>query len=164
MRESAEAARQQGDTADTTPTEARFVLPAGSFALAELFERDTNVEVTLAPATANPRDHALLVVRTDCDRSVVKEIIESDPVVEQIERFDGGASGWWWGNSTQHLIRGLVSEMAVVSSMIGRDRQWQLQLVFPAREAACNVHTLLREFDEGVECLRISLIDEMNLT
>lgn len=94
MREPAEAAHQPGDTADTTPTEARFVLPAGSFALAELFERDTNAEVTLTPATASARDHALLVVRTDCDRPLVKEIIDSNPTVEQIKRFDGGTSRW----------------------------------------------------------------------
>lgn len=53
------------------------------------------------------------------------------------------------GGTARSIYTGLVSEMAVVSSMIGRDGQWQLQLVFPDREAARNVHTLPREFDEG---------------
>jgi hypothetical protein len=122
------------DVLTATTSTAVFDLPAGAFALADLFERVPDARAELDPTIANPADHALVVVHADDERAV-DAAVRSDTGVAAVERFGERADGWayriTWEGRPHRLIRRLVAAGVTVLSVRGQGGRWRLRVLAP---------------------------------
>jgi predicted DNA binding protein len=143
---------------------ATFDLPAGRFALAELFERVSDVRVELEPAVANPDDHALLMVRTTDHKRPVEAALRADPTIAAAECFRERADSWMyritWKGRPRHLIQRLVAADITLLSARGRGGQWTLRLLVPEREGISRASNIMSDLGCRAEVQKISLLDD----
>ncbi|EMA51690.1 DNA binding domain-containing protein [Halococcus thailandensis JCM 13552] len=147
----------------TDPSTARFVLPAESFALTDLFERVPDARVECESAVANPDDHALLVIEAGEHKQDIDTALRSDPSVADVECFGERADGWTyrvtWKGRPRRLIQRLVAADVSLTSMQSRNGEWQFQLLAPDREGIARAHDIMEDLDCEADCRSISSVD-----
>jgi predicted DNA binding protein len=160
MTDSASTVRPPTPDISTTPSTAQFDLPAGAFALAELFERVPDARAELDPTIANPADHALVVVHADADERTVDAAIRSDRGVAAVERFGERADGWTyrvtWEGRPHRLIRRLVTGGVTILSARGRDGRWRLRVLASDRAGIRRASDTFEELDCEADCRSVS--------
>jgi predicted DNA binding protein len=153
----------QTPSASTGASTARFMLPAESFALADLFERVPNARVKCEATVANPDDHALLVVQSDERKREVDATLRSDPGIATIECFGDREDSWQyrvtWKGRPRRLIQRLVAADVSLVSVQGRRGEWQLRLLAPDREGIARAHEIMGDLDCEADCRSISMVD-----
>lgn len=160
MTDSAHTVRPPTPDVSTTTSTARFDLPAGAFAFADLFERVPDARAELDPTIANPADHALVVVHADADKRTVDGAIRADTGVAAVERFGERADGWTyrvtWEGRPHRLIRRLVTDGVTVLSVRGRDGRWRLRVLAPDRAGIRRASDTFAELDCAADCRSVS--------
>ena len=153
----------QTPSAITTTSTARYILPAESFALADLFERVPDARVECESAVANPDDHALLMVETDERKRTIDAALRSDQGVAAVECFGERGDGWTyrvtWKGHPRRLIQRLVAADVTLLSMRGRGGEWKLRLLTPDREGIARADEIMDDLDCEADCLSIRPAD-----
>lgn len=150
-------------------TTARVKLPTEEFALTELFEQTPDTRVELTPTVTHPDNHALLDIQTtECNRSTVETIFQTDPNIATADRYGEHTNGWiyqvTWGDHTRNLIQRLTDEDVMLLTAQAYNGQWQFRLVTPTRDTFSRVYEAVRELGYNPDCQSITSFNKQQST
>jgi predicted DNA binding protein len=152
------------DQASTDGTSAEFVLPAEEFAFGSVFESDPHARIELEPTAAGLDNYALVnITTTDCDRTVIESLLQTDPAVTDVNCIAERTEGWTyrlqWTGHARRLMQELVTEDITLLTAWGTNNQWNLRLLTSDRNTLSEVHETITDLGYSVETMSITSYD-----